>query len=161
MKIILSTVVALFLLGCSDNGEHKTVEKKTVPMEKKQEVKKAEVKKAEVKKSEIHSSKKVVEVAPVKTEVVAKKIAVVQKAQKIDAQKLFKVCSSCHGSHAEKSALNKSQVIRGWEASKIVQALNGYKNGTYGGAMKGIMKGQATKLNDKQIEALAKYISKL
>ena len=156
MKIILSTVVALFLLGCSDNGEHKTVEKKTVPMEKKQEVKKAEVK-----KSEIHSSKKVVEVAPVKTEVVAKKIAVVQKAQKIDAQKLFKVCSSCHGSHAEKSALNKSQVIRGWEASKIVQALNGYKNGTYGGAMKGIMKGQATKLNDKQIEALAKYISKL
>lgn len=69
-------------------------------------------------------------------------------------------CASCHGATAEKSALGKSQIIKGWEASKVEAALNGYKNGTYGGVMKGVMKGQVSRLSDEDIKDLAQQISK-
>ena len=76
-----------------------------------------------------------------------------------DGASLYKKCAGCHGVNAEKSALGKSQVIAGWSKSKIVNAINGYKAGTYGGAMKMIMKGQSIPLNASQIDALADYIS--
>ncbi len=69
-------------------------------------------------------------------------------------------CSGCHGVNAEKSALGKSQIIKGWPAEKIVAALKGYKDGSYGGAMKGVMKGQVSRLSDEDIENLANQISK-
>ncbi|XXF40629.1 c-type cytochrome [Sulfurimonas sp. NW7] len=78
-----------------------------------------------------------------------------------DGAKLFTACSSCHGAHAEKKALGKSQIIKGWDKTKIITALKGYKDGTYGGAMKAVMKGQAAKLSDADIKALAEYISQL
>lgn len=71
---------------------------------------------------------------------------------------LYKPCIACHGAKGEKKALNKSQVIQGWDVEKIVASLKGYKDGSYGGAMKGVMKGQVTKLSDDQIKALAEYI---
>ena len=75
---------------------------------------------------------------------------------------LFKQkCASCHGQNAEKSALNVSQVIAGWDVAKVTGALEGYRAGTYGGAMKGMMQGQVKPLQEAQIEALALYISKL
>jgi len=42
----------------------------------------------------------------------------------------------------------------------IIKALKGYKDGSYGGAMKGVMKGQVAKLSDKDIEEIAEKISK-
>jgi len=74
---------------------------------------------------------------------------------------IFSACSGCHGSDGSKKALGKSQMIKGWDAQKVIDALNGYKAGTYGGVMKGLMKGQVTKLSDTEIEAVAKYISTL
>jgi len=82
-------------------------------------------------------------------------------AAPVDGAQIFQKCAGCHGAHGERSALGKSQVIAGWEASKVENALHGYKDGTYGGAMKGIMKGQASTLTDEQIKAVAKYISTL
>ena len=70
-------------------------------------------------------------------------------------------CSSCHGKRGEKTALNSSQVIAGWEKAKIQDSLNGYKDGTYGGKMKGIMRGQVVPLNKGQIERLSTYIASL
>lgn len=75
-----------------------------------------------------------------------------------DPAVLFKKCASCHGAKAEKPALGKSQVIAGWDVAKIEGALKGYKDGSYGGPMKGLMKGQVASLNDDQIKALAEYI---
>jgi len=75
-----------------------------------------------------------------------------------DGAKVFQKCTACHGTTGEKKALGKSAVIKGWEASKTVAALKGYKDGTYGGTMKGVMKGQVSSLNDEQIEAVAKFI---
>lgn len=78
-----------------------------------------------------------------------------------DGAALFKKCISCHGANAEKSALNKSQIIAGWDAGKIEAALKGYKAGTYGGPMKGLMKGQVGTYSDADIAAVAAYISTL
>lgn len=72
----------------------------------------------------------------------------------------YKPCASCHGNKGEKSVLGKSQVIQGWSANKIEAALKGYKNGSYGGAMKNVMKGQVARLSDKEIKDLAEHISK-
>lgn len=74
---------------------------------------------------------------------------------------LFAKCSACHGQSAEKAALGKSQIIKGWDASKVVEALKGYKDDTYGGVMKGVMKGQVASLSDEDMEALGAYINTL
>ena len=69
-------------------------------------------------------------------------------------------CASCHGAAGEKKALNKSQVINEFTPQQIVTALKGYKDGSYGGAMKALMKSQTAKLDDAQIEAIAAAIGK-
>jgi len=71
----------------------------------------------------------------------------------------FSVCASCHGFNGNEKALSKSKIIRGWSKERIEFALNGYKNGSYGGEMKGIMKGQVMRLSQKDIKSLALLIS--
>ncbi len=78
-----------------------------------------------------------------------------------DGAALFKKCAGCHGAKGEKKALNKSHVIQGWAVDKTEKALKGYKDGSYGGPMKGVMKGQVASLSDADIKTLAEYISKL
>jgi len=70
-------------------------------------------------------------------------------------------CASCHGQAGEKVALNTSKVIAGWQSTKTVQALNGYKDGSYGGKLKGIMKGQVSTLNTDEIRSVADFIETL
>jgi cytochrome c553 len=82
-------------------------------------------------------------------------------AEAVKAPDSFAKCVSCHGAKAEKKALGKSQVIAGWDAAKTEKALKGYKDGSYGGAMKGVMKGQVATLSDEDIKALAEYIATL
>lgn len=77
-----------------------------------------------------------------------------------DGKALFMKCAGCHGQNGELHALGKSQKISEWDETKIENALLGYKNGTYGGNMKGIMIGQVMNLSETDIKALAKYISK-
>lgn len=77
-----------------------------------------------------------------------------------DGAELFKKCASCHGSMGEKHALNKSKIINEMSKEEIVTALKGYKEGTYGGAMKALMKGQIASYDDTQIETVAEFIAK-
>ncbi len=76
-----------------------------------------------------------------------------------DGSELFKKCAACHGTNGEKVALGKSKIIKDLSKDELVAALMGYQNGTYGGAMKALMKGQVATLNTQQIETLAEYIS--
>ena len=78
-----------------------------------------------------------------------------------DGAGLYKKCISCHGAKAEKKALNKSAVIQGWDVEKTVASLKGYKDGTYGGPMKALMKGQVASYSDDDIKAVAEYIASL
>ena len=70
-----------------------------------------------------------------------------------------KGCTGCHGANFEKSAMNKSKIVKDMSKEEIETALKGYKAGTYGGAMKGIMKGQASKMSDEDITAVAESIA--
>lgn len=78
-----------------------------------------------------------------------------------DGALLYKSCVGCHGLNGEKKALGKSAVITGWKVEKTIEALKGYKDGSYGGAMKGVMKGQVARLNDESIKAIAAHIAAL
>ena len=69
-------------------------------------------------------------------------------------------CAGCHGANFEKAALGKSKIVKDLTKDEIVKALKGYKDGSYGGAMKGIMKGQVAKLSDADIEEIATKVGK-
>lgn len=76
------------------------------------------------------------------------------------ATDIYKKCVACHGANGEKAALGKSKIIKDMTKAEIVAAMKGYKDGTYGGPMKGLMKGQANPLSDADIQAIADYIGK-
>ena len=198
MKIILSAVLALFLLGCSDDATTnkakkeitKQVQETTDGVAQSTEAVTKKAKEAtavvteQVKAMSQETAKKVKETSEKVTKeviqttnkVVKSSAEVVQKVAKdvekkaktiaapekpaLDGGKLFTACAGCHGSHAERKAMGKSQVIKGWSKEKVSTALHGYKDGSYGGAMKSIMKGQASKLSDDEINAIGDYISK-
>ena len=69
-------------------------------------------------------------------------------------------CAACHGANFEKKAMNVSKIVKDMTKEEIVTALKGYKAGSYGGAMKALMKGQVAKLDDAAIESLAGEIKK-
>ena len=77
-----------------------------------------------------------------------------------DGGALYKKCAGCHGQTGEKVALGKSKVIKDMSKADVATAMKGYKDGTYGGAMKGLMKGQVAKLSDADIKAIADHIGK-
>jgi len=67
-------------------------------------------------------------------------------------------CAGCHGQSFEKKAMGKSKVVKEMSKEDIVKALKGYKDGSYGGAMKGMMKGQVASLSDADMSAIADSI---
>lgn len=68
-------------------------------------------------------------------------------------------CAGCHGATFEKAALGKSVIVKGQDAAKIEASLKGYKDGTYGGAMKGLMAGQVKNLTEADIKDIATQIA--
>lgn len=77
-----------------------------------------------------------------------------------DGSVLYKKCAVCHGVQGEKAAFEKSKIIKDMSKDQISAALKGYKDGSYGGAQKGLMKGQVSSLTNDQISALAAHIAK-
>ncbi|PLY11259.1 MAG: cytochrome C [Arcobacter sp.] len=69
-------------------------------------------------------------------------------------------CVACHGANGEKAAMGKSKVLSDMSKADIVSSLKGYQDGTYGGPMKGLMKGQVTGLSDADINAIAEKVGK-
>jgi len=70
-----------------------------------------------------------------------------------------KACTGCHGANFENKAMNVSKIVKDMKKDDIVAALKGYKDGSYGAAMKTVMKPQADKLSDEDIEAIAAQIT--
>ncbi len=159
MKIVLSISLALFLVSCSNDATEKKVEKK---VEKKAVVQK-EAQKKEIVEEEDGIS--VVKSNHVVSKDISKNIqkavgtTSTSKTEMAAGEALFLKCTACHGTEGEKSALNKSQIIQTWSAKKIEDALHGYKSGTYGGSMKGVMKSQVANLSDAEITEVAEYIA--
>lgn len=170
MKIVISAVLALFLIGCSSDeskqvqNEEPTqivqdVEQEIVVEEPEQEVIVEETEQETV--VEDAEQEIIIEDTVDLTEVGIVEDVVVVETSIEDGGVIYKACSTCHGVNAEKAALGKSKIIQGWSTDQVAEALYGYKNGTYGAAMKGIMKAQVSKLSDEDIELVAEYISTL
>lgn len=70
-------------------------------------------------------------------------------------------CASCHGKHGESKALNTSRPIATLSEAQIETALNGYKDGSYGGKLKKVKQGIVRNLNEADIKALAAYVTTL
>lgn len=176
MKILLSVVAALFLIGCDSQNKQEVV--KETKTETAQNVKETQSeisqKAADVKTEVVQKAQEVMsDVADttqeIKEEVSQKVEDVITEAagdvkeavveSQIDAAAIYKVCAGCHGADGSKAALGKSQVIKGWDAKKTEDALLGYKNKTYGGVMKGLMTSQVSSLSDEEIKAVSEYIS--
>ena len=77
-----------------------------------------------------------------------------------DIAPIAKKCAACHGLQGEKKALNKSNIMNKMTKEDFINATKGYKDGSYGGAMKAVMKPQVIKLSDEQISALADFYIK-
>ncbi len=70
-------------------------------------------------------------------------------------------CAGCHGKDFEKSALGQSKIVKDMSKADIEKALKGYKDGSYGHSpMKATMAGQAKKLSDEDIKAIAEKFGK-
>ena len=69
-------------------------------------------------------------------------------------------CKGCHGQNFEKKALGKSKIVSDMTHADIAAAMKGYKTGTYGGPMKGLMKGQVAKYSDADLDAFALTVGK-
>lgn len=67
-------------------------------------------------------------------------------------------CASCHGKDAKKAALGQSPVIAGQGEQELVDKLEGYRTGRYGGKMKRVMTDQVTKLSREQLRQIAVYV---
>jgi cytochrome c-type protein NapB len=62
-------------------------------------------------------------------------------------------CKGCHGQNWEKAALGKSKIVANMTKAEVSAALVGYKNGTYGGPMAGVMKGQVAKYSEADLQS--------
>ena len=180
-KLLLSVaVLSLLYSGCTEEEPKEIVEPvKTVEVKAESSVTKvtndvmkqveSTVEKTEEIAKDIKNSaepvvKDVVEaVEKVQTKVTEAAAPVIESVKAVvaipDAAKLYNKCAACHGLNAEKKALNKSEIIKDWEAAKIASALKGYQNGTYGGTMKGLMVAQVANLSDSEIDALSEHIA--
>ncbi len=70
------------------------------------------------------------------------------------------VCKGCHGQQWEDKAMGKSKVVKNMSKVEIINALKGYKNGSYGGVMKGLMVEQVKETSIAEMDALAEEIKK-
>ncbi len=73
----------------------------------------------------------------------------------------YKKCVSCHGVNGDKKAIGVSKEINTLTPEEIQSALNGYKNGTYGGKYKKLKSGMARSLSEEDIRLLSIYIQTL
>lgn len=154
-KEILNTLFAvgacaLLLTGCGEDSKT-TTETKVV-----KEVKTVETNDVSATKP-IQMVIKDTEIAPI----AVKKEPVTTTETKVATQEYnLGTCTSCHGLSWEKQALGKSKIVKDLSEETIRNSLIGYKNGTYGGAMAGVMKGQIAKYSDETIAKIAKDIKK-
>lgn len=134
MRMFILTFVSMFLfISCSS--------------EDKKDVKELAVKEEVVAQEEFVDEK--VE------ETISEDIIVVVK----DGKTLYKSCSSCHGLKGDAKALGVSKPINDYSKEELLTIFKGYKDGTYGGEFKTIMKAHIDARSEQELELLADYIS--
>ena len=140
----------------SQKATQAVADAKEVVSDAKESVEKTVTKAKEVVTEKVTKAKEVV------TEKVAEAKDAVSKATetKSEAPASYTACVACHGKDGKSKALGKSAIIAGQSKEDITTKLNAYKAGTRNvTGMGSLMKGQAEKLSDANIEEIATYLS--
>lgn len=169
-EIVMALSVSALLVGCVDSSTgaaaRADMEGETTKVEAKAEVAPAEAAPA------VEAAAPVEEAAPVAAEKAtpaetpaaveaaapAEETAPVAEEAAPAAAVNLSACGACHGANFENAAMGVSKIVKDMSQEEIVAALKGYKAGTYGGAMKGVMQGQVAAFDDAMIEAAAAQI---
>ncbi len=160
---VLSVIVAsLLLLGCGEEATkevsasvatEKAVESATTETVAEKATKAVDAVK-EVATEVVESTKEVASAVAEKT------AEVVTEAKEAVTGVDLKACAACHGADFEKKAMGVSKIVKDMSKEDIITAIKGYKDGSYGGNMKALMKGQVASFDDAKIEAVAGQIAK-
>ena len=79
-----------------------------------------------------------------------------------DAAELFKTHGqSCHGADGGRAPGSGIAPIRGQNSADLLNMLEGYRDGTFGGQRKQVMVGVVKRLSDEQMKSLAEYAAAL
>lgn len=70
-------------------------------------------------------------------------------------------CRGCHGADGAKKALGVSPALQGQSAQQLLEKLEGYVAGTYGGSKKMIMVNTLKRLTPEQMREVSEYIANL
>ena len=81
-----------------------------------------------------------------------------QSIKKSGMPEIYSRCMACHGKKGDKKALGRSKKINKLSKEDFIKAIRGYQNGTYGGALKGIMIGQVQDLSSTDIKSISRYL---
>ncbi len=158
MRYFLAFAVVAFLAGCGEETTQTKTAKKVMGGEKPAQKENKQVAvETHAPKEEKNVAKVPITIAPTPLKSPASEV---KTKVKLDGKTLYKSCGGCHGADGKNKALNKSDLIAGWDKEKVIQALKEYKSGSrnlYG--MGAVMKGQAAKLTQEEMETLGEYIS--
>ena len=79
-----------------------------------------------------------------------------------DGASLYKAhCQGCHGADGGKAPSSSAAVIKGLRYEEVLKALEGYKDGSYGGARKKAMENIVKRLSDEQMKSVAGFTATL
>ncbi|BCS89719.1 c-type cytochrome [Pseudodesulfovibrio sediminis] len=80
----------------------------------------------------------------------------------VDGAELYKTrCAKCHRDGTESSKAGGGVVLKGQSAEEIEMKLNGYLEGSYGGAKKKTMARVLKKFSPEELKAMAAHICTL
>ena len=79
-----------------------------------------------------------------------------------DGAALFKTrCQSCHGADGSKIPPGSAAAIKGQNSADMLKALEGYRDGTFGGARKHVMVNIVKRLSDEQMKSVSDFSATL
>ena len=70
-------------------------------------------------------------------------------------------CAGCHGADGTKRAMGLATPLAGQSSLQLLEKLEGYVDGTYGGSKKTIMVNTLKRLTPEQLREVADYIAGL
>lgn len=80
-------------------------------------------------------------------------------AEQTGGEKLYRSCAGCHGQNGETMALGVGKPLKGQTANQLLEKLNGYADGSYGGSKKSVMVGIAKRMGEEDRVKVSEYIS--
>lgn len=80
-------------------------------------------------------------------------------AEDTGGKELYRSCAGCHGQNGQSMALGVSKPLKGQTAKQILEKLNGYAGGSYGGSQKSVMLGIAKRMKEEDRAKVSEYIS--